>query len=157
MQTRTRRILAGVVFAVGVATAQPAFALPGTDGPGGGSPSPPVVLPTDGLTEIPSPSPSDTPDTPSETPSPTPTVTVTQFVTGSSGGASAAATQGADTLNCTDFTTQEQAQAVFNRDRSDPNNLDGDNDGIACENLPSGTTSSAGPAEAILGDPNFTG
>ena len=48
-----------------------------------------------------------------------------------------------DVFNCSDFTYQEDAQAEFNRDPSDPNNLDDDNDGIACENLPSrgnGTT-----------------
>ncbi len=35
-----------------------------------------------------------------------------------------------------DFTYQEEAQAVYNRDPSDPNGLDADNDGIACESLP---------------------
>ena len=52
-----------------------------------------------------------------------------------------------DTLNCTDFTYQEDAQAEYNRDPSDPNNLDADNDGIACEDLPSrgnGTTTTTG-------------
>ncbi|WP_308431746.1 excalibur calcium-binding domain-containing protein [Amycolatopsis acidiphila] len=43
---------------------------------------------------------------------------------------------GADTLNCSDFTYQEDAQAVYNQDPRDPNNLDADNDGIACESLP---------------------
>jgi hypothetical protein len=43
-----------------------------------------------------------------------------------------------DVLNCFDFGTQEEAQAELNRDPSDPNNLDDDNDGIACEDLPSG-------------------
>src|SRR5919107_810226 len=43
-------------------------------------------------------------------------------------------------FNCSSFATQEEAQAEFNRDPSDPNNLDGDNDGIACEDLPSGGT-----------------
>jgi LPXTG-motif cell wall-anchored protein len=46
---------------------------------------------------------------------------------------------GQQDLNCDDFATQEEAQAVFDQDPSDPNGLDGnDNDGIACENLPSG-------------------
>jgi len=40
--------------------------------------------------------------------------------------------------NCGDFATQEEAQAVLNSNPSDPNNLDGDNDGSACEDLPSG-------------------
>jgi len=39
-------------------------------------------------------------------------------------------------VDCGDFTVQEDAQAVLDRDRSDPNGLDADNDGIACEELP---------------------
>lgn len=38
--------------------------------------------------------------------------------------------------NCSDFDTQAEAQACLNADPSDPFNLDGDNDGIACESLP---------------------
>jgi len=40
-------------------------------------------------------------------------------------------------LDCTPltFATQGEAQAVLEADFSDPNNLDGDGDGIACENL----------------------
>jgi len=44
----------------------------------------------------------------------------------------------AQDLNCSSFATQEEAQAVLNSDPSDPNGLDGDNDGSACEELPSG-------------------
>jgi micrococcal nuclease len=44
---------------------------------------------------------------------------------------------GGGDLDCSDFSTQEEAQAVLDRDPSDPNRLDGtDNDGIACESLP---------------------
>ena len=39
-------------------------------------------------------------------------------------------------LDCEDFATQEEAQAVYNQDPSDPNNLDQDNDGLACEEYP---------------------
>jgi hypothetical protein len=42
-------------------------------------------------------------------------------------------------LDCRDFRYQEDAQAVFDRDRSDPHRLDedpGPDDGIACEVLP---------------------
>lgn len=39
--------------------------------------------------------------------------------------------------NCDDFSYQEEAQSEFESDSSDPNYLDGDNDGIACESLPS--------------------
>lgn len=42
-----------------------------------------------------------------------------------------------DTLNCDDFEFQEDAQAEYDADPSDPHGLDGDdNDGIACESLP---------------------
>jgi LPXTG-motif cell wall-anchored protein len=43
-----------------------------------------------------------------------------------------------DVLNCEDFTTQSEAQAVLDADLSDPNRLDADGDGIACETLPAG-------------------
>ncbi|MGH3980556.1 MAG: excalibur calcium-binding domain-containing protein [Pseudonocardiaceae bacterium] len=46
----------------------------------------------------------------------------------------------AQDLDCGDFATQQEAQAVLDSDLSDPNGLDGDGDGIACESLPSGTT-----------------
>ncbi len=38
--------------------------------------------------------------------------------------------------NCPDFKSQADAQAVLRADPSDPNRLDGDNDGIACERNP---------------------
>jgi hypothetical protein len=67
-----------------------------------------------------------------------------------------------DVFNCSDFTYQEDAQAVFDRDPSDPNNLDADNDGIACENLPSGgngttiTTGTTTGTSTTLGTPSTT-
>ncbi|GHH93160.1 excalibur calcium-binding protein [Streptomyces capillispiralis] len=52
----------------------------------------------------------------------------------------------AQDLDCGDFTYQEDAQAFFNTDRSDPHRLDedpGPDDGVACEALPRrGLTSS---------------
>ncbi len=68
----------------------------------------------------------------------------------------AVASAGGDTQNCDDFEFQEDAQAEFDRDPSDPNRLDeddGPDDGIACENLPSrGSTRTtslpAGPGAA---------
>ncbi len=43
----------------------------------------------------------------------------------------------AKNLNCSDFTYQEEAQSVLNSTwPSDPNGLDGDRDGEACEKLP---------------------
>src|SRR5215218_5141665 len=38
-------------------------------------------------------------------------------------------------LDCADFDTQQEAQAELNQDPSDPNGLDADDDGIACEEL----------------------
>lgn len=38
-------------------------------------------------------------------------------------------------LDCEDFATQEEAQIVYDRDPSDPNALDNDDDGEACENF----------------------
>jgi hypothetical protein len=40
--------------------------------------------------------------------------------------------------DCADFQTRAQATAVLNRDPSDPHYLDGDGDGIPCEDLPAG-------------------
>lgn len=41
----------------------------------------------------------------------------------------------ADLLNCEDFDSQEEAQAELDADPSDPNVLDGNDDGEACENF----------------------
>jgi hypothetical protein len=43
----------------------------------------------------------------------------------------------ADRYNCSDFSSQADAQDVLDSDRSDPNGLDNDNDGEACESLTS--------------------
>ena len=44
-------------------------------------------------------------------------------------------TGGGGDLDCADFATQRAAQREFAKDRTDPNNLDADNDGRACEEL----------------------
>jgi hypothetical protein len=49
----------------------------------------------------------------------------------------------AQDLDCKDFQTQTDAQAVYNQDPRDPNGLDGDWDGKACEALPGGPLGSA--------------
>ena len=41
-----------------------------------------------------------------------------------------------DAFNCADFASQAMAQAVLRADPRDPNQLDGDRDGIACESRP---------------------
>lgn len=46
--------------------------------------------------------------------------------------------QGVGDRNCEDFDTQEEAQRFFNQTRpDDPDDLDRDDDGLACETLPS--------------------
>jgi hypothetical protein len=64
----------------------------------------------------------------------------------------------ADQYNCPDFQYQEDAQAVYDQDTSDPNGLDGaigtgysGTPGVACEDLPrrgASGTGSATPASA---------
>jgi Excalibur calcium-binding domain len=49
----------------------------------------------------------------------------------------AAPTQQLQDVDCDDFEYQEDAQAVLEEDPDDPNRLDADNDGVACEELPS--------------------
>ena len=45
----------------------------------------------------------------------------------------------AQDLNCSDFSTSADATAAM--EPGDPDNLDADNDGIACEDLAAGSTS----------------
>jgi len=75
--------------------------------------------------------------TPTQTPTITPTPTATDEQTG------APCSCAADTLNCSDFGTQPEAQACMNycvnQGQGDIHGLDGnDNDGLACESLPGG-------------------
>jgi len=44
--------------------------------------------------------------------------------------------------DCADFETRAQAMTVLNQDPGDPHYLDGDGDGVPCEDLPSGEGSS---------------
>jgi len=47
--------------------------------------------------------------------------------------------------DCSDFSNQKQAQQFFEKNQpGDPHNLDGDNDGIACETLPCPCAGSGG-------------
>jgi hypothetical protein len=52
-----------------------------------------------------------------------------------------------DDLDCEDFDTQEEAQAVLEEDPADPNNLDPNQDGVACALLPSGEDRAAASAD----------
>lgn len=50
----------------------------------------------------------------------------------------------ADQYDCGDFSTQQEAQNVFEQDTSDPSGLDRDDDRVACESLASGSGAGAG-------------
>jgi hypothetical protein len=52
-------------------------------------------------------------------------------------------TDGGD-LDCADFSSREEAQAELESDLRDPNNLDADDDGQACEEFDYGGTASSG-------------
>lgn len=43
--------------------------------------------------------------------------------------------QAQDDLDCADFDNQAEAQATYEQDRSDPHDLDRDDDGEACEDF----------------------
>ena len=51
-----------------------------------------------------------------------------------------------DNLNCADFSSQSEAQRELEKDRSDPNNLDADDDGQACEDFDYGAIGAGGGA-----------
>jgi hypothetical protein len=51
-------------------------------------------------------------------------------------------------LNCADFPSQAAAQREYERDRSDPNNLDADNDGQACEDFDYSSSGTGGRGAA---------
>src|SRR5687768_13065730 len=55
--------------------------------------------------------------------------------------------QQADDLDCEDFETQEEAQAVLDEDDADPHNLDPNRDGIACALLPSSADQESAAAD----------
>jgi hypothetical protein len=63
----------------------------------------------------------------------------------------APSTQQANDLDCEDFETQEEAQAVLDEDPSDPNNLDPNADGIACALLPSASDLDPAPRDEASG------
>lgn len=57
-----------------------------------------------------------------------------------------------DEFDCSDFDTQEEAQAEYNSDPSDPSGLDEDDgadDGLACETLPSGGSTASPTASPM--------
>lgn len=76
-----------------------------------------------------------------------PVATSTAADPGASEATLRASSQYPGDLDCADFATLREAQAVLDADPSDPNGLDGEGDGIPCEDLPSANGSSAdGPS-----------
>lgn len=61
-------------------------------------------------------------------------------------------TRGGGDLDCADFATQEEAQEVLEQDPSDPNGLDGEDDRIACESLPTQEPSPSGGGDLDCSD-----
>lgn len=59
-------------------------------------------------------------------------------------------------LDCDDFSSQADAQAHLDAHPSDPDNLDPDGDGVACEQLSTGTTGGEGEAIARTGSSTLT-
>ena len=57
----------------------------------------------------------------------------------------------ADTFNCGDFATQAQAQAEFDKDATDPNQLDADDDAQACEDFTYSPAAAAAPSAGQTG------
>ncbi len=55
--------------------------------------------------------------------------------------------QSDDPFDCADFDTQEEAQAEYDSDPSDPSGLDADSDGIACEELGDGGGGTGGSSD----------
>lgn len=66
-----------------------------------------------------------------------------------------AGTASAQDLNCSDFATQSEAQATLEANPSDPNRLDGNNNGVACESSFGG--GSRGPGSNSTGSGSSTG
>lgn len=91
-------------------------------------PSTPVATPEPTPVATPEPTPVETPEpTPEATPEPTPTQESVELPPPSG--------DSSDPYDCSDFDTQEQAQAVLENTPGDPSDLDRDDDGIACESL----------------------
>lgn len=102
--------------------------------PAQAAPLPPAPLPTSPAPPPPVPGPE-----PTQAPAPAPALPAPSLVPGptqptaSSGFDPSRYVGQGDRYNCSDFRSQAEAQAVLRADPSDPNRLDPDRDGIACE------------------------
>ena len=122
-------VLLATIAATPEPTATPVRTPPATPSPVPTAVPPPKPSPTAMPTAVPSPTPSPAPA--AATPSPIPIPTAPPQ---SDFGPQQYLGQG-DEYNCGDFEFQWQAQAVLEADSSDPNKLDRDEDGTACESL----------------------
>lgn len=91
----------------------------------------PTLTPTPTATSTPTPTP--TPTT-TETPKPT-TTTTTETPPDDSVELPPPSGDASDPYDCSDFDTHAQAQAVLENTPGDPSDLDGDENGVACESL----------------------
>lgn len=113
------------------------------------------TYPTPTPTSTPSPTPTDTPlPTSTHTPSSTPTATAIPPTSTWTPSPTPTEEEGVcscrgNLYRCSDFATQEEAQACFEHCLElvgyDIHRLDGDNDGVACEALPSATNTPTPP------------
>ena len=62
----------------------------------------------------------------------------------------------AQDLNCDDYATQAEAQAALASTMGDPNNLDADDDGIACEDSFAGASTTNTPSATVTSMPTPT-
>ena len=76
-------------------------------------------------------------------------VSTSGSASGTSSSSSASSSSGPNDQDCGDFGSQAAAQAHLDADRSDPDNLDADNDGQACEGT-FRTAAAAGPSRAAV-------
>ncbi len=72
------------------------------------------------------------------------TVSATVLLAGAVSFSFAGTASAQNQFNCSNFSTQQEAQAQFNKVPGDPSRLDANHNGIACESLPSGATGSNG-------------
>ncbi len=83
------------------------------------------------------------------------TVSATVLLAGAVSFSFAGTASAQNQFNCSDFGTQQQAQAQFNKVPGDPSRLDANHNGIACENLPPGvaTGSNRTPGDSTGAQP----
>lgn len=116
------------------ASPAPTFAfVPAAVSPSPTTTGPATTIPPPAVTPPPTSAATTAPPSPVPTSVPTPVPTAPPTAPAATFDPSRYIGQG-DAYNCADFASQAQAQAVLRADPRDPNRLDADRDGIACEN-----------------------